>query len=109
MTREDAIDILDEVKEIDDSMYQYNEAYMSALEMAIKSLEAWDEVIGHLQTTANELLERKDEKHSHFFAKGITFAVSMIIGTLENSRILMQASKPSISGIIRSRMIRSGI
>ena len=34
-------------------------------------------------------------------------AVSMMMGTLENSRMRMQASSPSSSGIITSRMMRS--
>ena len=34
-------------------------------------------------------------------------AVSMMMGTSENSRIFMQASLPDSWGIIRSRMIRS--
>lgn len=39
MTREDAANILDEVKVLDDSMYQYNPAYLQALDMAIAALE----------------------------------------------------------------------
>jgi hypothetical protein len=38
MTREEAIEILEEVKEIDDSMYQYNSKYMEVLDMAITLL-----------------------------------------------------------------------
>ena len=34
-------------------------------------------------------------------------AVSMMIGTSENSRIFMHASLPESTGIIRSRIIRS--
>ena len=34
-------------------------------------------------------------------------AVSMMMGTLENSRMRIQASSPSTSGIITSRMMRS--
>ena len=40
MTIRDAIEILDEVKCIDDSMYQYNPAYLDALDMALTALEA---------------------------------------------------------------------
>lgn len=40
MTREEAMAILEEVKTIDDSMYQYNPAYLEALEMAIAALKA---------------------------------------------------------------------
>lgn len=52
--------------------------WIVACSVAIQSLEAWDEVIKHLESTAKELLDRADEKQSHAFAKGITFAVSMI-------------------------------
>jgi len=38
MTKEDAVNILEEIKVIDDSMYQYSEAYMTALDMAIEAL-----------------------------------------------------------------------
>lgn len=54
-----------------------------AIDIAIRSLEAWGEIIGHLKTTANELLSKEDENKSHAFAKGITFAVSMISVFLE--------------------------
>ena len=40
MTREEAKEILEEVKVLDDSMYQYNPAYLEALEMAIEALRA---------------------------------------------------------------------
>ena len=39
MTREEAKMILEEVKIMDDSMYQYNTKYLEALDMAIKALE----------------------------------------------------------------------
>ena len=39
MTPEEAIEILEEVKELDDTMYAYSPAYMSALDMAISSLK----------------------------------------------------------------------
>ena len=39
MTREEAINILKEVKQLDDSIYQYNTKYFEALDMAIKTLE----------------------------------------------------------------------
>ena len=40
MTTNEAITILEEVSLIDDSLYQYNEKYLEALEMAIQSLSA---------------------------------------------------------------------
>ena len=39
MTPEEAIEILEEVKELDDTMYAYIPAYMNALDMAISSLK----------------------------------------------------------------------
>lgn len=39
MTREEAIEILEEVKTMDDSMYQFSHKYMDALEMAIEALQ----------------------------------------------------------------------
>lgn len=39
MTTNKAITILEEVSLIDDSLYQYNEKYLEALEMAIQALK----------------------------------------------------------------------
>ncbi len=39
MTTEEAIEILEEVKELDDTMYAYNPVYMNALDMAIEALK----------------------------------------------------------------------
>lgn len=39
MTKQEAIEILEEVKELDDTMYAYNPAYMNALDMAIEVLK----------------------------------------------------------------------
>ena len=39
MTPEEAIEILEEVKELDDTMYAYNPAYMNAMDMAIEALK----------------------------------------------------------------------
>ena len=38
MTENEAIEILEEVKVIDDSMYQYNQGYMDALDVAINDI-----------------------------------------------------------------------
>lgn len=40
MTRHEAIEILEEVKMLDDSMFAYSQAYNDALEMAIEALQA---------------------------------------------------------------------
>ena len=39
MTKQEAIEILEEVKELDDTMYEYNQAYMNAMDMAIEDLK----------------------------------------------------------------------
>lgn len=39
MTPEEAIEILEEVKELDDTLYSYNAAYMEALEVALSVLK----------------------------------------------------------------------
>lgn len=39
MTLEEAIEILEEVKELDDTMYAHNPAYMNSLDMAIEALK----------------------------------------------------------------------
>ena len=39
MTPEEAIEILEEIKELDDTLYAYNAAYMDALEVAISALK----------------------------------------------------------------------
>ncbi len=57
MTREEAIEILEEVKTIDDSMYQYNEKYLQALDLAIKALEqtdALDKMMAELETSTDK-------------------------------------------------------
>lgn len=44
MTREEAIEILEEVKMLDDSMFTYSQAYNDALDMAIEALKAQEPV-----------------------------------------------------------------
>ena len=39
MTKQEAIEILEEVKELDDTMYAYNPVYMNALDMTIEALK----------------------------------------------------------------------
>lgn len=78
MTREEAITNIKALNAVCWQKEFYDEKFATALALAIRSLEAWDEIIKHLETTAKELLDRENEKQSHAFAKGITFAVSMI-------------------------------
>ena len=39
MTLEDAIEILEEIKELDDSIYSYDPKYMEALETVLKAVK----------------------------------------------------------------------
>ena len=61
MTNEEARAILEEVKTIDDSMYQYNQAYLEALEMAIAALkdEPCEDTISrkHLLSEIDDLMK----------------------------------------------------
>lgn len=59
MTKEEAILILEEVKMFDDSMYQYNQSYMDALNMAIEALQT---ATIHM-TGQSELIRCKDCKY----------------------------------------------
>ena len=40
MTKHEAVEILEEIKTLDDSMFAYSQAYNDALEMAIEALKA---------------------------------------------------------------------
>lgn len=60
MTREEAKMILEEVKIMDDSMYQYNTKYLEALDMAIKALE--QETCEHCGAKMFEPQERSDKE-----------------------------------------------
>ena len=44
MTKHEAIEVLEEVKTLDDSMFAYSQAYNDALNMAIEALEAQEPV-----------------------------------------------------------------
>lgn len=51
MTDEQAIEILEEVKELDDSIFQFNTAYMEALDYVIQKMKSLKNVLG--DTTIN--------------------------------------------------------
>ncbi len=58
MTREEAVEILEEVKTIDDSMFAYSQAYNDAMNMAIEALKAQEPITGETSDgyhTFNEL------------------------------------------------------
>lgn len=45
MTREEAIEVLEEIKTLDDTMFTYSQIYNDALDTAIKALKAQEEHI----------------------------------------------------------------
>ena len=49
MTRHEAVEILEEVKMIDDSMFAYSQAYNDALDMAIEEFKAQEPVKPHVE------------------------------------------------------------
>ena len=68
MTNEKAIEILEEVKELDDSMFQFNPSYMEALSLAIEALErmeryntlpSYEEVMNNMKKMDADKLQRK--------------------------------------------------
>ena len=50
MTKHEAVEILEEVKMIDDSMFAYSQAYNDALDMAIEALKAQEPVKPVIET-----------------------------------------------------------
>lgn len=42
MTPKEAFEILEEVKELDDTLYAYSDAYMEALEVALYAMDSYD-------------------------------------------------------------------
>lgn len=53
MTKHEAIEVLEEVKMLDDSMFAYSQAYNDALDMAIEALKAQDEKSVHVTAEIN--------------------------------------------------------
>ena len=66
MTPEEAIEILEEVKELDDTMYAYNPAYMNAMDMAIEALKEVQQYreIGTVEE-CREAVEKQRTKKTH--------------------------------------------
>ena len=64
MTPEEAIEILEEVKELDDTMYAYNPAYMNALDMAIEALKEIQQYreIGTVEECREAVEKQKNRK-----------------------------------------------
>lgn len=49
MKPEEALEILEEIKELDDSIYQYNQEYMYALDLAIIAIKKIQELQCYIQ------------------------------------------------------------
>lgn len=73
MTNRDAINLLEEVKILDDTMYAYNPKYLDALDMALTALEAeetWYATHEYPQKTHwIPCSERLPEEHESVWAK----------------------------------------
>lgn len=68
MKPEEAIEILEEVKELDDTMYAYNPAYMNSLDMAITALKEIQQYleIGTVEE-CREAVEKQKAKILEFY------------------------------------------
>lgn len=53
MTKHEAIEIIEEVKMLDDSMFAYSQAYNDALDMAIEALKAQEPKMVHVTADIN--------------------------------------------------------
>ena len=64
MTPEEAIEILEEVKELDDTMYAYNPTYMNSLDMAIEALKEVQQYreIGTVEECRKAVEKRRSKK-----------------------------------------------
>ena len=87
MTENEAIEILEEVKELDDTMYAYNRAYMNALDMAIEVLKEVQQYreIGTVEQVRNQ-------KHNLEMAYKIISDYEAI-GTVEECREAVEKQK----------------
>lgn len=77
MTREEAAEVLQS------TMMANTKNREPAVSMAVRSLKAWDEVIESLEQARGDLLKSEDI-NVQAFAKGITFAVSMMKSHLKD-------------------------
>ena len=84
MTEKEAIEILEEVKELDDTMYAYNPVYMNALDMAIEALK-------EIQLYKdNKLCLIPEDVYSRQFSELDTYKE---IGTVEECRKAVEKQK----------------
>lgn len=99
MTLEEAIEILEEVKELDDTLYAYNAAYMEALEVALFALK---EIQNYRKLgTLEELARAKKyidlaKKHGTIGEMIDECAEYEAIGTVEECREAVERQKPKM-------------
>ena len=97
MTLEEALEILEEVKELDDTLYAYSDAYMKALEVALYALE---EIRNYRKLgTLEELARAKRyinlaKKHGTIGEMIDECAEYESIGTVEECREAREKQKP---------------
>lgn len=97
MKPEEAIEILEEVKELDDTLYAYSAAYMEALEVALSSLK---EIQNYRKLgTLEELARAKKyidlaKKHGTIGEMIDSCAEYEEIGTVEECRKAVERRKP---------------
>ena len=97
MTLEEAIEILEEVKELDDTLYAYSDAYMKALEVALYALK---EIRNYRKLgTLEELARAKryidlSKRHSTIGEMIDECAEYESIGTVEKCREAVEKQKP---------------
>lgn len=97
MTPKEAIEILEEVKELDDTLYAYSDAYMEALEVALYALK---EIQNYRKLgTLEELARAKKyidlaKKHGTIGEMIDECAKYEEIGTVEECREAMKKQKP---------------
>lgn len=85
MTPEEAIEILEEVKELDDTLYAYSPAYMEALEVAISTLKEGQQYhkIGTVEECREGAEKQKPKKPEYY-------------GDSEDGRILCPTCKEDL-------------
>ena len=72
MTDEQAIEILEEVKELDDSMFQFNPSYMEALDYVIQKMKSCKDAISR-----QSVLELFEKYHNQNFSYEIVLSKIM--------------------------------
>ena len=104
MIPEEAIEILEEVKELDDTMYAYNPAYMNSLDMAIESLKEIQQYreIGTVEEIKSVKKYIDLKKRCGTPANTIDLCAEYVaIGTVEECREAVEKQKPKRCNIVK--------